>query len=153
MSRSSLTAQSRALSKRLNAIPAEVLAELRPALIEGGNEVADAMRQLAEGSRDTGALIDSIEVTPPGGTTPAYSSDGGSRVVPPNAVYITVGNPDQRHGHLVEFGSTRMTDERVVHVEPQPFMRPAFRLKKARVQAKIARAVTKAIKKIAGGSK
>ena len=44
-----------------------------PALTKSGNELAAAQKALAETSRDTGALIDSIAVTMPGHSTPAYS--------------------------------------------------------------------------------
>jgi HK97 gp10 family phage protein len=142
MSRSSLAAQSRALGKRLEAIPAEVLAELRPALLQAGNDVADRMRALAEGSRDTGALIDTITVTGPGDTTPPYASGGGSIVAKPNQVLVTTGSPDMRHGHLVEFGT--------VKTEAQPFMRPGFRLARPKVMARISRAISKAIKRMGG---
>lgn len=137
-----LSSQSKALAARLNAIPQDVLAELRPALIRAGEDAAGAMRSLAEGSRDTGALIDSIAVTAPGGTTPAYAAGGGSRTAGENQVLVTVGNPAVRYGHLVEFGS--------VNAPAQPFMRPGFRLVQPRILASISRAIGKAIKKAGG---
>tara|TARA_R110002049_G_scaffold10127_1_gene50170 strand:- start:134270 stop:134689 length:420 start_codon:yes stop_codon:yes gene_type:complete len=133
---------SAALEKRLLAIPREVLAELRPALVKGAHDIADAMEQLAP--EDTGDLVNTIAVTGPGGTTPAYASGGGSVTLPETVAAVTVGSPDMRHGHLQEFGT--------VNHEAQPFMRPAFRLKKAKVMARISRAVAKAVKN-AGDSK
>lgn len=127
---------SAALEKRLLAIPHEVLRELRPALLKGAHDIADAMEQLAP--EDTGDLINTITVTSPGGTTPAYSAGGGSTTLKDNQAAVTVGSPDMRHGHLQEFGT--------VNHEAQPFMRPAFRLKKAKVERRIAAAVRKAIK-------
>ena len=73
----SLRNQSLALEKRLKAIPSEILEELRPVLVQSGEEIADGMRTLAEASHDTGALIDSIAVTGPGETNPALC--GGRR--------------------------------------------------------------------------
>lgn len=139
MSRSrTLSQQSDELAKRLSAIPQELLDALRPALIKSGEEVAANMRALAEGSRDTGALIDSIAVTGPGETTPAYAAGGGKRTAHANQVLVTVGNEDMRHGHLIEFGT--------VKTEAQPFMLPGFRLAKPRVERRIKRAITNALK-------
>ena len=140
----SLRNQSIALERRLKAIPAEILEELRPVLIKSGEEIADGMRSLAEASRDTGALIDSITVTGPGETTPAYAAGSGKRTASENQVLITVGNPDVRYGHMVEFGT--------VNTEAQPFMLPAFRLAKARVTRRITRAIGQAIKKLGGSA-
>lgn len=130
--------QSKALGLRLDAIPQEIIAAIRPALIAGGDEIAGNMRALAQASRDTGDLIGTIAVTAPGATTPAFASGGGKRTANENEVLITVGSPEVRYGHLVEFGS--------VKAEAQPFMLPGFRLSRTRVLARISRAVGKAIK-------
>ncbi|UVC10184.1 HK97 gp10 family phage protein [Rhizobium sp. TH2] len=135
-----LSAQSRRLEMRLNAVPAEILAALRPALIRSGDDVARNMAALAEASRDTGALIDSIAVTGPGETTPAYASNGGKRTAAPNQVLVTVGNDGVRYGHLVEFGSAK--------AEAQPFMLPGWRLARPKIMPRLARAITAAIKKV-----
>ena len=126
------------LEQRLLAIPREVLAELRPALVKGAQDIADAIELLAP--EDTGDLVNTITVTGPGGTTPAYATGGGSVTLAENQAAVTVGSPDMRHGHLQEFGT--------VSHEAQPFMRPAFRLKKAKVMARISRAVAKAVKNV-----
>lgn len=136
---SSLSTQGAALQKRLSAIPQEIVEALRPALIKSGEELATAAKTFAEGSKDTGALIDSIVVTGPGETTPAYAEGGGRRTAGPNQVLVTVGNEEQRHGHLVEFGTVKM--------EPQPFLLPAVRTTKPRIQRRINRAVTTQVKK------
>jgi hypothetical protein len=133
-----LSQQSDELAKRLSAIPQEILDAIRPSLIRSGEEVAGNMRALAEGSRDTGALIESIEVTGPGETTPAYAAGGGKRTAHANQVLVTVGNEDVRHGHLIEFGT--------VKIEAQPFMLPGFRLAKPRIERRITRAITNALK-------
>jgi HK97 gp10 family phage protein len=128
---------SAALEARLLAIPNEVLAELRPALLKGAHDIADAMELLVP--EDDGDLLGSIAVTGPNDTTPPYAAGGGSVTMKPNQAAVTVGNTDVRHGHLQEFGT--------VNHEAQPFMRPAFRLKRAKVMRRIATAVRKAIKK------
>ncbi|MFT6535432.1 MAG: HK97 gp10 family phage protein [Loktanella salsilacus] len=135
-------ASSEALSRRLAQIPEEILIALRPVLAQGAEDVASNMRSLAEASRQTGDLINSIEVTAPGGTTAKYAAGGGSETLGPNMAAVTVGNPDMRHGHLVEFGT--------VHSEPKPFMLPAFRLAKRKVEGQISRAIGKAIHAMGG---
>ena len=128
---------SKALETRLKAIPDEVLKHLQPVLVKSAEEIADYMRSLV--SIDEGDLQASIEVTGPNQTTPAYAVGGGEATAAPNQALVTVGNPDVRTGHIVEFGSTKM--------DAQPFMRPAFRIAKPRVMRRLARAVGQAIKK------
>lgn len=139
----SLRKQSARLGQRLDAIPNEILAALRPTLVRAGNDVGQAMRELAETSRDTGALIDSITVTGPGETTPAYATGGGMRTAGPNEVLVTVGNEKVRYGHLVEFGTVKS--------EAKPFMLPAWRLLRARMERRIKSAITRAIKRAGAG--
>lgn len=124
------------LEKRLLAIPRGVLVELRPALVKGAQDIESAMEMLVP--EDQGDLLGSIQVTGPGETTPDYAEGGGSVTLKENQAAVTVGNTDVRYGHIVEFGSVKM--------EAQPFMRPAFRLKKAKVLRRIQSAITKAIK-------
>lgn len=135
----SLTAQSRALEDRLKAIAPEVIAALRPALVRSGEEVATNMRTLVP--KDTGNLEESIAVTGPGETTPAYAANGGKRTAGPNQVLVTVGDDGARYGHMVEFGTAKM--------EAQPFMLPAWRTAKPRIDRRIKAAITAAIKKAA----
>lgn len=134
--RKSLAAQSRALEKRLAAIPAEVTQELRPALMKGAEEVADAMEALVP--EDQGDLQNTITVTAPGHTTPPYAVGGGSTTLPENMAAVTVGSPDVRYGHIIELGSVKS--------EAQPFMRPGMRIARPKAQRRIQRAITKAIK-------
>jgi HK97 gp10 family phage protein len=126
------------LERRLKAIPQSVKAAVQPALHKSGQELVTTMRALAETSRDTGALIDSITMTPAGQTTPPYSQPGGSHVVPENAVAVTAGNDDVRYPHLVEYGTA--------HAPAQPFFWPAYRLLKKRLANRIKRAVGKAVR-------
>ncbi|WP_296085402.1 HK97-gp10 family putative phage morphogenesis protein [uncultured Agrobacterium sp.] len=109
-----------------------------PALKRSGEELARHQKALAETSRDTGALIDSIAVTMPGHATPAYSQPGGSRVAGETEVVVTAGNSDVRYAHLVEYGTSE--------AEAQPFFWPALRLLRKRLQNRINRATKKAVK-------
>ena len=129
-----------ALEKRLLAIPREVLTDLRPALLKGAADIADAMEQLAP--ENTGDLVNTITVTGPGGTTPAYASGGGSVTLAENVAAVTIGSPEVRYAHILEWGSVKM--------EAKPFILPAFRLKKAKVLRRIQSAITKAIKNNGG---
>lgn len=126
------------LQKRLEAIPKAVREAVQPALASAGKELADAMKTLAEPSRDTGALIDSITFTTAGNATPLYSQPGGSRVVPENAVVITAGNSEVRYPHLVEYGTS--------HSPAEPFFWPAYRILKKRLSSRIKRAASKAVR-------
>jgi HK97 gp10 family phage protein len=126
------------LKARLDAIPKAVRQAVGPALVKSAEEIAGAMRQLAETSRDTGALIDSIAVTGPGEQTPPYSQPGGSMVVPENATAITVGNSNVRYPHLVEYGTAK--------AHAQPFFWPAFRLYRVRARRRINSAIGKAVR-------
>lgn len=130
------SAQLARLEKRLLAIPKAVREAVHPALTRSGEELQGAMQGLAP--KDTGALIESITVTPPGGTTPPYSQPGGSTTVPDNQVMITVGNASVRYPHLVEYGTR--------HAPAQPFFWPAFRLLKKRLENRIKRAIRRAVK-------
>jgi HK97 gp10 family phage protein len=132
------SAQILRLQARLEAIPLAVREAVQPALLKSGDELADMMRHFAESSRVTGALIDSIAVTPGGESTPPYSQPGGATIVPENAVMITAGDQEVRYAHLVEYGTSKMKAE--------PFFWPAYRLLKKRVTARMKRAVKKAVR-------
>jgi HK97 gp10 family phage protein len=130
------SAQITRLQRRLEAIPESVREAVKPALAKSADELADAMKSLAP--EDTGALKDSIAITLPGETTPAYSQPGGSRVAADNEVIVTVGNHAVRYAHLVEYGT--------VHAHAQPFFWPAFRILKKRIESRIKRSISKAVK-------
>jgi HK97 gp10 family phage protein len=125
-----------ALNRRLEAIPREVREAVKPALMKAAEEIAETMR--AGAPEDTGALIDSITITPGGQSTPAYSQPGGSHVVPDNAVAITAGDSDVRYAHLAEYGAE--------HAPAQPFFWSSIRLTRKRITARITRAINKAFK-------
>ena len=133
-----MSKQTDALRKRLAAIPQAVKQAVAPALLQSGQELADRMKALVPVK--TGALRDSIVVTPPGGTTPAHSG-GGSRTAGENQVLVTAGNSDVRYVAHVEFGTK--------HSHAEPFFWPAYRLSKKREQGRIARAITRAVKEAA----
>ncbi|MBB3568738.1 HK97 gp10 family phage protein [Rhizobium sp. BK491] len=110
--------------------------QITKALLDSGNELADAQQHLAP--KDTHALADSISVTGPGQPTPAYSQPGGSRLAGETEVIVTAGNTDIRYAHLVEYGTSKS--------EAQPFFWPALRLLRKRLQQRIDRAGRKAVR-------
>lgn len=124
--------------ERMRAIPKAAREAVQPALVKSADEIAASVRTLAESSRDTGALIDSVHVTKPGERTPPYSQPGGSKVAGELEAVVTVGNSEVRYGHLVEYGT--------VEAPAQPFFWPAVRLNRKRSTNRIKRAVAKAVK-------
>ncbi|MDX0538481.1 HK97 gp10 family phage protein [Sinorhizobium medicae] len=110
--------------------------QITKALLTSANELADAQQHLAP--KDTGALKDSMAVTGPGQSTPAYSQPGGSRVAGEAEVIVTAGNSDVRYAHLVEYGTSK--------TEAQPFFWPALRLLRRRLQQRIDRAGRNAVR-------
>lgn len=145
---------SEALARRLAAIPTEVLQAVRPALTKSVNEIAADARMLAASSRRTGSLLESIDATAPGETTPPFASDGGRRTAGPTEAFVTAGDAEARHGHLVEFG----TEERhhqdgtsTGTMPTEPFLLPAWRLNKARTERRIKKAISDGARKAVGG--
>jgi HK97 gp10 family phage protein len=130
------SAQLRRLQRRLDAVPQAVKDAVKPALERSGQELVGQMQNLAP--EDSGDLKRSIVMTPGGSSTPAYSQPGGSMVVAENAVAITAGNKDVRYPHLVEYGTT--------DTEAQPYFWPAFRLMRRRLQNRIKRSISKAVR-------
>lgn len=131
-----MSKQSERLKRRLAAVPLAVKDAVTPSLIKGGEEIAAAMEALAP--EDTGDLVASIEVTPPGQATPAYSQPGGSTVAEENQVLITAGNSDVRYPHLVEYGTA--------NAPAQPFFWPGYRLSRKRAVNRIKRNIKKAVR-------
>lgn len=127
-----------AFEKRMDGIVADLKAELHAVLLKNANELADAIRHLAERSRDTGALIESVTVTLPGQRTPDYSL-GGGRIAGEFEYVVSVGNHDVRYAHLVEFGTA--------DTEAQPFFWPSVRILARRFDNRLKRAIRKVIKK------
>lgn len=123
---------------RMRAIPLAARKAVVPALLKSAEEIAAMQRGLAQSSRDTGALINSITVTGPGTSTPPYSQPGGAMAVPENMAVITAGNKDVRYPHLVEYGTGKAA--------AKPFFWPGFRLGRKRALNRIKRAIGKAIR-------
>ena len=140
---------SEALEQKLRAVQASLPEALRPVLIKAGHEIAADMRTLAEASRRTGDLIESIHVTGPGGTTPAHSADGGQRTATEWQVLVTAGDSDARHAHLVEGGTVERQHKdgtSTGKMPAAPFFNPAWRLNKTRLLRRINRVLRKAIR-------
>ncbi|HWL56535.1 MAG TPA: HK97-gp10 family putative phage morphogenesis protein [Paracoccus sp. (in: a-proteobacteria)] len=140
---------SEAIIRKMKAMRDAAAPVLRPMLVKAGEEIAADMRALAESSRRTGDLIESIHVTGPGETTPAHSTDGGQRTAGEFEVLVTAGDTDARHAHLVEGGTKPRLhkDGTTTGTMPaQPFFNPAWRLNRTRLQARINRLLRKAMR-------
>ena len=140
---------SKELTRKLQAMRDAAAPVLRPALLKAGQEIAADMRALAEASRRTGDLIESIHVTGPGETTPPHSTDGGQRVAGEFEVLVTAGDSDAHHAHLVEGGTKprRHKDGTSTGTMPAaPFFNPAWRLNRTRLQARMNRLLRKAMR-------
>lgn len=130
--------------------------ETQRELVQANRKSAYEMASTAKGFAPvkTGKLRDSIEVTPPGAVPPSYSQ--GAAQVPPGAFMVTAGNSQVRYPHLVEYGTHAHAQagmfEGTTHPgnPPQPFFWPAYRLLRKRMRSRASRAITKAVKKVAG---
>lgn len=129
------------LEARFRKLPEAAKVEMMKALEAGGRDLVDGARALAP--VDSGALRNSIEMTPGGRATPPYSQPGGSSVVPEGTVQVTAGNTEVRYPHLVEYGTAK--------APAQPFFWPAYRLAAKRIKARINRSVGKAVRDAAKG--
>lgn len=129
------------LKRRLAAIPEAAKKAALPGLIKSAVELADRMKALAP--EKSGALRESIVVTLPGGSTPAYGT-GGARLVSENEVIVTAGNAEVRYAAHVEFGTK--------HAAAEPYFWPAYRLTKKRARNRIKRAISSAVKSTWGAS-
>lgn len=149
----SVTRQSsNALARRLAALPKEIIAKVQPAIVKSVAEVAADAWTLAQTSRRTGSLVESIEATGPNQTTPALATEGGRRTAHELQGFVTAGDPDARHGHLVEFGTEerqRKDGASTGTMPAKPFLLPAWRLNRARVQRRINTAIRRAIREAA----
>ena len=106
-----------------------------PALNASANDLAAEMKRLAP--RRTGALADTIVVTPGGQPTPDNGS-GEAHVVLEGRVAVTCGNAATVYAKEIEFGTSR------AHAEP--FFVPALRSKKGSIIASVKGAVISAVK-------
>lgn len=135
-----------ALNRKLKALRDKMPEAIQAVLIECGEELAADARTLAEASRRTGELIESIHVTGPGQTTPPHSTDGGQRTAGPFEVLVTAGSTDARHAHLVEGGTVERQHEDGTStgtMAAKPFFNPAWRLNKRKAEQRIQRVARK----------
>lgn len=140
------------MRKVLKALPNTVRARIRQAIIEASEDVADSARTLVP--YRTGALYESIKVTPGDQNVPAYASLKSKRTVPDPelAAIISAGNTNVRYAHLVEFGAAphvnkgQFAGTQNPGARPRPFFFPAFRANKRKAQAKINKAARQGIK-------
>ena len=123
--------QLRRLNKRFAAVSQAVRDAVRPALEKSADQLVAAARHLVP--EDQGDLKDSIR------------KEAGEHEL---QVAVKAGDGDAFYARWVEFGTSEQ--EALVafasEQEAQPFFFPAYRLNKKPIEARIKRAVTKAIK-------
>lgn len=138
------------LSRKLRRIPVAAREAASFSIVKSADELATMQKRLAP--VDEGDLRDSIVVTPPGGTTPAYSQPGGARTAGPLEAIVTAGNSEVRYAHLVEFGAAPhiaggiFEGARHPGAPAHPFFWPAYRVLRRRIKNRTSRAINKAIR-------
>jgi HK97 gp10 family phage protein len=126
------------------------------ALTEVNQNAAEAMAgyALEMAPVKTGALRDSIVVTPPGDIPPLFSQ--GAKQVPAGSYMVTAGNARVRYAHLVEFGTAPHENGGMFKgtqnpgTKARPFFWPSFRLVRKSHKSKASRAINKSVKAVIG---
>lgn len=144
----SITGRDR-LRKVLKILPDTVRKQIRAAIIDGAEDMAGTMRNLA--AVHSGALRDSITVTPGDQNTALYERLRSKRVEkdPELAAIIQA---EAYYSAWVEFGTAPHENEGAFKgsenpgTHAQPFFYPGFRSRKKQVQARINRAARQGIK-------
>ena len=119
---------------------------------EGAEDMARLARKFAPVK--SGALRDSIKVTPPGGVLPAHSQ-GTPPVVGAGSYAVSAGNSGVRYAHLIEFGTLPHTvggqfaGAQHPGTPPRPFFFPAYRVARQQHKKRVGKAVRSAYKKVA----
>lgn len=163
----------RSLQAKIKRMPVEARSAIKQALAESADDIVSTMKNLAPVSKSgtrgwpPGMLRDSIVATFGDGDVPKYAAfrqkkRGSKRAIkaadPELSVTITAGDEDVRYAHLVEFGTApranggKFAGTQHPGTAAQPFFYPAYRAHRKRVKARVARATTRAAKKVATGS-
>lgn len=130
-----------ALRSKLRALPDAVKDEIKAALAQSAEEIADMARRLAPRG-DTGNLAASIGWTfgkAPKGSMVLAEGDSDELDL---RVIVYAGNDKAFYARWQEFGTVKMA--------ANPFFFPAYRSQRRRVRSRITRATRKAAKKVAG---
>lgn len=139
-----------ALKRRLRALPAVVLLDVRDGLAAAAKDVTDMQKRLAP-VRD-GDLRDSIQFNF-GDQKRVRYSQGSRGVKDALTVRITAGNSRVRYAHLVEFGAAPhiagglFKGAQHPGAPAQPFFYPAYRSRKKAAASRIKRVMRKSAKK------
>lgn len=130
------------LKKKLRRLPDVAREEIRKGIALSADEIVELMRRIVP--VDRGDLRDSIGwtwgATPKGRSVIATSVKAGDAGM---VATIYAGGGDAFHARFVEFGTREMS--------ARPFFYPSWRLSRKRARSRIARATTRAAKKVAAG--
>jgi HK97 gp10 family phage protein len=116
------------LRAKLRAMPEKARTRMREALVKSAGELVSAQKSLAERSRHTGTVIDSI-----------HARDGAHDL----SQEVVAGEGKAFYARFLEFGT--------VKAPAQPFFFPAYRLLRKKFKTRIRSATSKAVKEAAGG--
>ena len=119
-------------------LPEGIKRRVQPVVIREAQRIEDAVEAAAP--ERTGDLLNSVQITPPGGSTPAHSMRG-SRPLHDLEAAVSAGNSSVRYGHLVEYGHKGPKPAR-----GRPFFAPAVATRRRAARSAISRAVRAAIK-------
>lgn len=119
-------------------LPREIVRRVQPIVVQQAQRIEDEVE--AHAPERSGDLLNSVQITPPGGTTPAHSMRG-ARPLHDLEAAVSAGNSAVRYGHLVEHG----------HGGPKPapahpFFAPAIAIRRRAARSAISRAVRAAIR-------
>lgn len=138
----------------LRKLPKTTRAEIKIAILAGAEQIREAQQRLVPWR--TGALHDSIVVTPGTQDPPRYATLRSRKTQFPDpelSAIISAGNTAVRYAHLVEFGAAphvndgRFPGTQNPGVPPRPFFYPGFRANRKDVQRRINKAARAGIKK------
>lgn len=138
----------------LKKLPETTRAEIKKVIVSGAELIKESQQRLVPWR--TGALHDSIIVTPGNQDPPRYATLRSRKTQFPDpelSAIITAGNSGVRYAHLVEFGSSAHTNEgrfpgtQNPGAPPRPYFYPGFRARRKEVQNKINKAARAGIKK------
>jgi HK97 gp10 family phage protein len=147
------------LKKKLAELPKVARQEMRKALDQSAAEIVDLQRRFAP--VQSGDLRDSIDYTfgafeAENSNVRGVSGGGGGVGDPDLTVTIHAGDAKAYYAAFVEFGTAphvsggKFAGSENPGTTAQPFFYPGFRLGKKKTKSRIARAATKAARRVAG---
>ncbi len=143
----------RKLERRLAQMPETARAEIRIAMEKSADEIVAGMKLLVP--VDTGKLRDTVGWTwgeaPKGALILGRTKKASIASRAGLSITIYAGDETTMVGKRSQFQLARLIEFGTVEMAAQPFFFPAWRLGRKRARRRIARAASKAAKKVAAG--